>query len=38
MNAPLTVTFVNAQGTTITMYLYASTNALFVPFAVRVAS
>ena len=29
-NAPTTVTFVNAHGVTITMYLYESTNPLFV--------
>jgi|SRR5580658_389617 hypothetical protein len=37
-NAPLTVSFVNSQGVTVTMYLYASTNPLFGSFAPRIAS
>ena len=38
MNSPITVTFVNQWGTTITMYLYQSTNVLTGSFQPRVAS
>jgi len=37
-NAPITVTFVNANGATITMYLYQSTNPLAGTFSPKVAS
>lgn len=37
-NAPITVTFVNAHGVTVTMYLYQSTNSLSGTFAPKVAS
>jgi hypothetical protein len=37
-NAPLTVSFVNAYGVTVTMYLYASTNTLTGTFTPKVAS
>ena len=37
-NAPTTVTFVNQYGTSVTMYLYQSTNALFGTFTPKVAS
>lgn len=37
-NAPITVTFVNAHGVTVTMYLYASTNPLTGTFSPKVAS
>lgn len=37
-NAPITVSFVNAHGVTVTMYLYQSTNALSGSFAPKVAS
>lgn len=37
-NAPLTVTFVNQFGTTVTMYLYQSTNPLTGTFQPKVAS
>lgn len=37
-NAPTTVTFVNAHGVTITMYLYQSTNPLTGTFQPKVAS
>lgn len=37
-NAPITVTFVNAQGVTLTMYLYASTNSLTGSFTPQVAT
>jgi len=38
MNAPITVSFVNAHGVTVVMYLYQSTNTLYGSFAPRVAS
>lgn len=37
-NAPITVTFVNQYGTTVTMYLYVSTNTLTGTFTPKVAS
>jgi len=37
-NAPVTVSFVNSKGVTVTMYLYASTNPLFGSYAPKVAS
>lgn len=37
-NAPVPVSFVNAQGTTVTMFLYASTNPLFGSYAPKVTS
>lgn len=37
-NAPLTVSFTNSKGVVVTMYLYASTNALTGNFAPKVAS
>lgn len=37
-NAPLAVTFVNAQGATVPMYLYQSTNPLFGTYTPKVAS
>lgn len=37
-NAPVTVTFVNQYGVTVTMYLYQSTNALTGTFTPKVAS
>jgi hypothetical protein len=37
-NAPIAVSFVNAHGVTVTMYLYQSTNALYGSFAPKVAS
>jgi len=37
-NAPLTVSFVNANGVTITMYLYASTNSLTGTFTPKIVS
>ncbi len=36
--APVTVTFVNQYGTAVTMYLYASTNALTGTFSPRITS
>ena len=38
MNAPITVTYVNAQGVTIPMYLYQSTNALYGTYKPEIAS
>lgn len=38
MNAPLTVTFTNQYGTSVTMYLYQSTNALTGVFQPRITS
>ena len=38
MNAPLTVSFLNANGVTVTMYLYQSVNSLYLPVSVKVAS
>jgi hypothetical protein len=37
-NAPLTVTFTNVNGVTLTMYLYQTTNSLYANFAPKVAS
>jgi hypothetical protein len=37
-NAPLTVTFLNANGVTLTMYLYQSTNSLYGTYTPKVAS
>jgi hypothetical protein len=37
-NAPLTVSFVNANGASVTMYLYQSTNALYGNYTIVVAS
>jgi len=37
-NAPTTVTFVNVNGVSITMYLYQTTNPLTGNFAPRIAS
>jgi len=37
-NAPITVSFVNAHGATITMYLYASTNTLTGTFSPKITS
>ena len=37
-SAPVTVNFVNANGATVTMYLYASTNPLYGTFNIKVAS
>lgn len=37
-NAPVTVSFVNAQGSTVTMYLYASINVLTGTFAPKIVS
>jgi hypothetical protein len=37
-NAPITVTYVNAQGTTVTMYLYQSTNPLYGTYQPKVTS
>lgn len=37
-NAPLTVSFVNADGASVTMYLYQSTNALYGNYTIVVAS
>jgi hypothetical protein len=37
-NAPITVSFVNANGVTVTMYLYQSTNPLTGSFSPKVAS
>jgi hypothetical protein len=37
-NAPITVTFVNSQGVTITMYLYQSTNSLYGIYTPKVVS
>jgi hypothetical protein len=38
MNTPITVTYVNAQGVTITMYLYQNTNALYGTYKPEIAS
>lgn len=38
MNAPLAVTFVNAEGATVPMYLYQSTNPLYGNYTPKVAS
>jgi hypothetical protein len=37
-NAPTSVSFVNAQGVTVSMFLYQSTNALFGNYAPKVVS
>jgi hypothetical protein len=37
-NAPLTVSYVNVQGVSVTMYLYATTNSLYGAYTPRVAS
>ena len=37
-NAPIAVTFVNANGVSLSMFLYASTNALFVTVEPKIAS
>lgn len=37
-NSPITVTFINQYGTTVTMYLYQSTNSLTGTFAPRISS
>lgn len=37
-NSPTTVSFVNANGVTVSMFLYQSTNSLFLPVSVKVAS
>jgi hypothetical protein len=37
-NAPITVSFVNAQGVTVTMYLYATTYPQNLPYTIKVAS
>ena len=37
-NAPLTVSFVNSNGASVTMYLYQSTNALYGNYTIVVAS
>ena len=37
-NAPTTVTFVNVNGVTVTMYLYQTTNLLFGMYSPRIAS
>lgn len=37
-NAPITVSFVNAKGVTVTMYLYQSTNPLYGTYEPKVAS
>jgi hypothetical protein len=37
-NAPLTVTFLNANSVTLTMYLYQSTNSLYGTYTPKVAS
>lgn len=37
-NAPIAVTFVNAHGVTVSMFLYQSTNPLFGTYNIRVAS
>lgn len=37
-NAPISVSFVNVQGVTVSMYLYAMTNPAFVPVTLKVAS
>lgn len=37
-NAPIAVTFVNTNGVSVTMFLYQSTNDLFLPVQPRVAS
>jgi hypothetical protein len=38
MNSPVAVTFVNAQGVTVSMYLYESANDLIGTYSVKVAS
>jgi hypothetical protein len=37
-NPPITVTFVNEFGVTVTMYLYQSTNPLYGTYTPKVAS
>ena len=37
-NSPIAVSFVNAQGVTVSMFLYSSTNPLFGSFSPKVAS
>jgi hypothetical protein len=37
-NAPLTVSFLNANGVTVTMYLYQTTNSLYGTYTPKVAS
>lgn len=37
-NAPITVSFLNAQGVTVTMYLYQTVNAGYTPITLKVTS
>jgi hypothetical protein len=37
-NAPITVTFTNVNGVTLTMYLYQTTNSLYANFQPKIAS
>jgi hypothetical protein len=38
MNAPITVSFLNANGVTVTMYLYSTQYAVYGPSTIRVQS
>jgi hypothetical protein len=38
VNAPVTVSFVNAKGVTVTMYLYRTTNALYGTYVPKIVS
>jgi hypothetical protein len=38
INAPVSVSFVNAKGVTVTMYLYRTTNSLYGTYVPKIAS